>query len=137
MYSRNPDFYQYRVLRRNSTYPLLWTEDPTQNGPPIDRKKDRIFLPIGISYTHDNQILMTVLKGGPQHADVRLFVEFHNYTTSSANNGGSNNNETDLKWTFKKKIYEKSLPIHQAPNIFNTEIIHVKHNMLVGADSNL
>ena len=124
MYSRNPDFYQYRVLRRTHTSDSehLWLEDQSQHGPPIDRTKDRIFLPIGLSYTHDDQILLTVLKGGPQHADVRLFVEFHNYTAAG--------NDSNLHWAFKKKIYDKSLPIHQAPNIFNTEVIHVKHNQL-------
>jgi hypothetical protein len=45
MYSRNPDFYQYRTLVMiNDT----WTEEVNRRGPPIDRRKDRIFIPIGI-----------------------------------------------------------------------------------------
>jgi hypothetical protein len=53
MYSRNPDFYQYRVLLKNESGGP-WTEDLTQRGPPIDRNKDKIFLPLGITYTHAN-----------------------------------------------------------------------------------
>lgn len=51
MYSRNPDFYQYRVLVNVDN---TWSEDLHQRGPPIDRAKDKIFLPLGITYTHDN-----------------------------------------------------------------------------------
>lgn len=67
-----------------------------------------------------------VLKGGPTHQDVRVHVEFHHFVTP---------NETEVgpqvkRWTYKKTIFDHALPIHQAPTVFNPEIMHWGHTTI-------
>jgi hypothetical protein len=45
------------------------------------------------------------LKGGPSQSDVRLYVEFHNYTNSTSE-------DKQKQWTVNKTIFSKDLPIH-------------------------
>ena len=44
-----------------------------------------------------------------------MHVEFHSLIEKE---------ESSASWQFKKRIYERALPIHQAPNVFNSEVFH-------------
>ena len=137
--SRALDTYQYRTLVRDPSSSVLWKESEAERGPLIDRTKDRLFIVIAISQMFlgetkelTPQLVLVVLKGGPTHLEVWVHVEFHNFVLPNTSSVGEGS-EPQKMWRYKKSIYDHSLPIHQAPTVFNPEIMHWGHTTITDA----
>lgn len=50
--------------------------------------------------------------------DVHLTAELHHRVINEEDGSES--------WAYKRKLIDKAVPIHQAPNVFNSEVQHFK-----------